>query len=595
MIELKKIQLSNFLSYKNLLFNFEDKNLCLIVGTNGSGKSSIPSAVTWALFGRTQKGLQADQVIRWDSDGDCFVILNLVIDGTPCTIARSRGGSNEIILKIGEKSIDGTNTEKQKAIETLLGASFSTFINVTFFSQGKVKFLGEITDTEKKELFKRILDLEQFDRAYKLAGNRELKIYEEIQILYNQETKIQHNIDLTQQEYNFKKASSERFESDNKDKIKELTEVLEVIRNSQTANIEQKRELINKIAQIEKTLERDIGTEFREIQNKLSAAQTNVDIINIKLNELGRENICPTCGRPWDEDEHLTERVNKIEDLKKKLITAQKLLDKIINNYDTKAKEYDEWNKTKEWNTRLSILLETINKEEVNQQEEIKDIKEKLDFLNRTENPFPKDLITIKGIIDNSKKSLKELEDRISELQKEKNLISEVEEIFSKRGAISFIIENYFNMLSEKANYYLGLLNADISLEITAQTETKAGDKRESIDIKIQKGEQQTSYENLSDGERQRVNLVLLFAVYNLCRSLSVCDCDTLFLDEVLDLSLDNEAQEFVIELLKILQERERIPHILVISHAEGVKNQFSQILSVSKINGESKIDETNS
>jgi len=122
----------------------------------------------------------------------------------------------------------------------------------------------------------------------------------------------------------------------------------------------------------------------------------------------------------------------------------------------------------------------------------------------------------------------------------------------------------------------------------------KSGEIRESIDLETQIEGRKATYEALSDGQRQKFNLVLTFSIHSLCRALGTASFDTLFLDEVLDLSLDDEAKEFTVELLQLMQREEGIDHIIVISHAPEIMARFErhQILHVTVGEGGSVINE---
>lgn len=602
MIKLQQLHLKNFLSYRELDFDFSDKSLAILIGDNGAGKSTIPSAVAWALFGRTQKGLQGDEVVNWDAKKNCVVMLKLDINDLECEVIRYRKyekleNPNDLHLHLGDKEIKGTPTEKQKVLTEALGSDFQTFINTTFFSQGKVKFIGEVTDTDRKALFKSILDLGRFDVAYARTNEYIVLLEAELAAIQNRETDLLTGIRLIEQEHNHILEMSNQFEATKEAQLTDyrhrMAELEGKIRDQDnSAGWLKEAELL------EDATKEDIPALRTAVEARLSGIEVEKrigeDIIlstEADLNCILEKGICPTCKRPFDNEEIIKEKEDLIKSLRAKMGKIKKL------HMETAGESIMLRKKEREYHDNLRKLdvikteLQQLDTSVGDLQTGIKHLRELEQGLISQENPYPGALEVVENKLDVERDKLEEVQKGIEQYKEEMKLLGEVKEIYSKRGVVSFIMENYFKFLSSKANYYLSMLDSDITININAQKKTKKGDLREEITIEIQKGGRKALYENLSDGERQRTNLVLLLSIFCLCRSINISNFDTLFLDEVLDLSLDADGKSFIVELLNDIKVNEGIPHILVISHSPEIKERFQEVLHVRNVDGNSIIE----
>jgi DNA repair exonuclease SbcCD ATPase subunit len=116
-------------------------------------------------------------------------------------------------------------------------------------------------------------------------------------------------------------------------------------------------------------------------------------------------------------------------------------------------------------------------------------------------------------------------------------------------------------------------------LDVVPQKELKTGTLKEEIDISIVVSGRRVNYWGLSDGQRQKVNISLLLALYKLCKERGVNPFDFMLLDEVLDLSLSEGGCSDVITLLHDINHE--IHTIVVISHKDSIKNDFAHLVDV--------------
>jgi DNA repair exonuclease SbcCD ATPase subunit len=188
---LLKLEAENYKSFEHVEIDFNDKGLVCVLGntddplspSNGAGKSTIRSAITWCWFGKNNAGQKADAVLSWFNPRNCSVktILCTAINGAnlknKVEITRYRNHDkfeNQIhILIDGKNSHYSDNDEAQKTIDAILGFNydlFSLLLTAGANTRKMVSFV-QMTDAERKEFMDYLLDLEYINNAKELVAN----------------------------------------------------------------------------------------------------------------------------------------------------------------------------------------------------------------------------------------------------------------------------------------------------------------------------------------------------------------------------------------------------------------------------------------
>jgi exonuclease SbcC len=160
-----RLQLSGFLSYRDPVeLDFSGFNLACISGQNGAGKSSLLDAMTWALFGQARK--RDESVVNLQSTA-AEVTFTFEYENNKYRVMRSLTRGKTTILEF--QIFDGndwrpltehTNRETQARIEKVLRLDYDTFINVSFFLQGRADQFAQQVPARRKEILGNILGLE---------------------------------------------------------------------------------------------------------------------------------------------------------------------------------------------------------------------------------------------------------------------------------------------------------------------------------------------------------------------------------------------------------------------------------------------------
>lgn len=259
-MKILSVSASNFASYKQLDFQFDNHGLCLIAGPTGSGKSTLCDLIPYALFGRTAKDGVADDVIAWNSNAETSVTIQ--IEGM--TIFRSRKPNDLWYIKY-EDIQHGSETrgkdlkDTQKQIDNLLGITYETYMAGAYFHEfSKTASFFTTTAKNRRDICEQIVDLSMAKnlQAKLVIEGKDLqvkmsKLSTELQdtrvsLKYANKTLFQYS--LTNKNFDAQKDREisrlidavEEFEQNKKLKIKALNEEL----SKDLVNLQKHRDLL---------------------------------------------------------------------------------------------------------------------------------------------------------------------------------------------------------------------------------------------------------------------------------------------------------------------------------------------------------------
>ena len=144
-------------------------------------------------------------------------------------------------------------------------------------------------------------------------------------------------------------------------------------------------------------------------------------------------------------------------------------------------------------------------------------------------------------------------------------------------GVKSKIIKKYLPLINQQVNRYLQMMEFYINFTLDEEF-------NETVQSPIH---EDFSYASFSEGEKQRIDLALLFTWREVARMKNSVNCNLMILDEIFDSSLDSSGTE---EFLKIIQFVVKDANIFVISHKAGLEDRFESVIRFEKIKGFSRI-----
>jgi len=327
----------------------------------------------------------------------------------------------------------------------------------------------------------------------------------------------------------------------------------------------------DKLSLLEKQLKSASGSSDRlkklgQLKGKISQKVSTIT----KEHKFFTENtVCPTCTQSLEE----TFRINKIVDAQnkaKELQSGYKELEEAIE--EEEKREHHFLSLSKEVTdlthgiSQNNIRINGLQKQIQNLESEIQTITEQLKNRNSEHEKLEK----IK----------KDLQLTYDELSEKKNLIQYHDFSYSllkDSGVKSKIIKKYLPLINQQVNRYLQML--DFYINFTLDEEFN-----ETVQSPIH---EDFSYSSFSEGEKQRIDLALLFAWREVAKFKNSTNTNLMILDEVFDSSLDGFGTE---DFLKIIRFVIKDSNIFIISHKNGMEDRFESVLRFEKVKGFSRM-----
>jgi len=563
MITLETLYWNNCFSYGP--DNFLDLTTDLvtqIVGTNGTGKSSIPLIIEEALYNKNSKGIKkADIPNRFIGEGYDITLTLSKDEDKYVIIINRKSGVKATLLKNDEDISSHTATETFKTIQEIIGVDFKTFSQLVYQSTtASLQFLTA-TDTNRKKFLIDLLQLENYITLFELFKDNSKAISTEISSISGKLSTIEKwlkNNNLTDTtilpmlDITISTESDEKAFHKLKTEIENISEKNKKISRNNSYKQALKGLPIEEAQKIEGTEKKSYEDQQKEL-GALSGAVTGLKKFLEKVNNLGDE--CPTCEQEIPPEF----KMSLIEDTETELSELRvkgRALQEFIQETRSVNAKIDYRNKIeREWKDLYNSIDQTLpanildekfltrNLKEVSQR--ISEAKSEIKKIEKENAKRLENNTRIKVIQEQKDLYLVELEELESSLKDLEVTLSNLEVLkktFSTNGLVAYKIENLVKELEDMVNHYLGelsdgrftlefvILNDKLNVEIT--------DSGNVIDILA-----------LSSGELARVNTATLLAIRKLMSSISKSKINILFLDEVINV-LDEVGREKLVEVL---------------------------------------------
>src|ERR1041384_2512107 len=178
------LRISGFLSYHDAVeLDFTKFEFACISGANGAGKSSLLDSITWSLFGEA-RGKSSDVINLHQDVKAAEVVLTFQHEDNTYRVQRTLPRNKNTLLEFQVRTQTGwkpltekTTRETQARIEQTLRLDFDTFVNASFFLQGKADQFTQQNATRRKEVLSNILGLEMWEQ-YKNRSAEKRKLIE---------------------------------------------------------------------------------------------------------------------------------------------------------------------------------------------------------------------------------------------------------------------------------------------------------------------------------------------------------------------------------------------------------------------------------
>jgi len=570
MIIFKQVSWKNFLSTgDNPTTVFFDRSpTTLIIGENGSGKSTVLDALTFGLFGKPFRGINKSQLINTINEKGLLVEIDFSIGKKQFKIRRGVKPNLFEIIQNG-KLLDQTANVRdyQEYLEkVILKLNYKSFTQIVVLGSSTFEPFMQLKQSDRRTIVEDLLDIRIFSTMNGILKqkNSELKndmgTLEIEKGLYNQKIKIQQDyIEKLNEDSDSiisqKEKEIKQFES----KRKIATGTLASL-NSEIGTLGKK--ILNEDSEKKKS------SEYEKVQSQIELKLHNAEK---ELEFYENNSTCSTCKQVID-DEFKKE---KLIDISKKIDDKKDGLDKLQTEIDSLEKTLKEYRK--------------IGEKLVEKHKEIVVIQSKIDSFGDNIERTQKEINSFKDKkkVDNSQEDeLKTLKENLEEclqdyakLSEQKTIHGYAYELLRDSGIKTKIIRQYVPIINKYVNRYLNELDFLINFSIDENfNETIQSQYRDEF-----------SYSSFSEGEKMRIDLALLFTWRMVAKLKNSVNTNLLILDEVFDSSLDADGTD---AFLKILNTLDKNTNVFVISHkGEILYDKFYSTIKFVKEKNFSKIE----
>ena len=583
MIRIQDLTVKNFMSVGNTTqaVDFNKQQLTLVLGENldqggddsgsrnGTGKTTIINALSYALYGQALTNIRRDNLVNKTNNKGMLVTLAFTKNGKDYRIERGRK-PNTLKFYIDQKEQEltdesqGDSRKTQGDINDLLGMSHDMFKHIVALNTYTEPFLA-LKPNDQRAIIEQLLGItilsEKADllrEATKITRDKLTEENARIQAITNSNDKIKENIERL---HSRKKAWIAQNKQD-RDKLEKA------IRELEQLDIDSELEDHEKLKTWEENSKHltNLRKERATVERALEQADNNVNKLGKQLDELETAK-CYACGQDLHDDK-LEEMKDKLQkdygdahvyqtSMAEKMQKVEKLIED-IGELDSKPNTFYETAKEAYQHRSNVDSLKQSLKEKT---DELDPYTEQIDDLEKT---------AIQEVNCEAVNELNDTKDHQDFLYK---LLTNKDSFIRKK-----IIDQNLAYLNNRLTHYLDRLQLPHTVVF-----------KNDLTVEITQLGQDLDFDNLSRGERNRLILGLSWAFRDVWESLYQ-NINLLFIDELVDSGMDANGVENAIAVLKKMG-RERQKNIYLISHKEELASRVTNVLKVIKENGFTSYD----
>lgn len=571
MIIFQSLKWKNFLSTGNSWTEVDltQDSSTLIVGHNGAGKSTLLDALSFALFGKAHRNISKAQLVNSINNKGTSVEVTFTVSGSQYRIVRGiKPNVFEIWKDGGVINQDSHAKEYQKILEqNIIKLNHKSFHQIVVLGSGSFIPFMQLNSVQRRGVIEDLLDINVFSKMNNLLKEQQSFLRDEIK-------DATHAIEVIKAKIDSHKKYIRDIKSINSDHREEKLKLIADIQDEITIVQSKNSELSTKV---ESTLP-TANEQSARLTSKISElekfkAKFNADAKNIvkDVRFFEANSTCPTCTQSITEetkDLHVVEGKRKSRELQTAIdqadesiqSTSQKLLS--VTSIIDECRGYQTEIHTN--NQSIMMFQASINRT----QEE----------LSRLNNSVDLDQAGVElDLLVESRDSTIEVKLTKNEQYSYNQVVAAM---LKDTGIKTKIIKQYIPVINQLVNQYLQTLDFFVHFNLDENfTETIRSRHRDAF-----------SYDSFSEGEKQRIDLALLFTWRMIAKMKNSVATNLLILDETFDSSLDYEGVD---NLMKIIYTLGDDTNVFVISHKGDIldgkfknKLEFFKEKNFSKIKG---------
>jgi DNA repair exonuclease SbcCD ATPase subunit len=576
MLKIKNITVKNFMSVGNVTqaITFDDAGLTLVLGNNldlggdgsrnGTGKTTIVNALSYALYGNALYNIRKDNLVNKTNNKQMLVTVDFEKDGIEYRIERGRKPN---VFRFMVNNTDTTNTdemqgegrESQAVIERILGMTHTMFKHICALNTYTEPFLS-MRANDQKDMIEQLLGITQLSEK---AETLKEQVKASKDGIVEETHRIRANEEANERIANSIKDVERRRKVWADRNVKDIEDMETDLRSLNAINIEDELKahadfevFNNKRTQID-----TLNSEISRLETAMSREQKRLDKAQKDL-DTTQDHKCHACGQEIHDDQHdkmVAEKTELVEESVRHLASDTEQ----INEYKSALKDIGELG-------IAPILHYNSINDAYEHQTKINSLESSIQEKQSMDDPYEDQIQGLKET------GLQEIDwgevNRLTELKDHQDFLMKL--LTSKDSFIrKKIIEQNLQFLNTRLEYYITRLG--LPHEVQFQSD---------LTVSIVQLGQDLDFDNLSRGERNRLILGLSWAFRDVFESMNH-PINLVCIDELVDSGMDTIGVESALSVLKKM-ERDRHKNILLISHRDELVGRVNSVLQVTKENG---------
>jgi len=570
MIHFKSCKWQNFLSTGNdpIEILLDKSPTTLIIGQNGAGKSTLLDALSFALFNKPHRDINKNQLINSINGKKTLVEVEFKIGNQDFKVVRGIKPARFEIWQNNNMINQAANARDfQRFLEqNILKLNHKSFHQVVVLGSSSFIPFMQLPAWSRRSVIEDLLDINIFSKMNTLLKERNSKIKDEL-------VDINHRIDLLKTKITGQNKYIKDLQSLNQDQIEKKRDSIKIHKKEIKETFEESK----KLGQNLETLLKEEDKRYKNTNDEMSNLRAHDLQHTSKIKELVVQarffednDHCPTC----DQDIEEKQKETNLKEIKKSAAEVQQdktILSKQID--DAKAELQDIQNKVNQLRQKQQKI--NSNNEKITVlQKEIDRVQKEITQLSSASG----DVSKAKKELTSSRQSKEDITEKKLEYVEERTYNEVIGEMLKDTGIKTKVIKQYLPVMNRLINQYLQILDFFVAFHLDENfNETIRSRHRDSF-----------NYSSFSEGEKQRIDLSLLFTWRQVAKMKNSAATNLLVLDETFDSSLDHDGIE---SLTKILSTLEDGTNVFIISHKGDIlENKFRSKIEFFKSKNFSKI-----
>jgi DNA repair exonuclease SbcCD ATPase subunit len=545
MIHFSKLRWKNFLStgdtFIEILF---DKNpTTLIIGENGSGKSTMLDALCFSLFGKPFRTIKKQQLINSINERGTVVEVEFNI-GRKNFLVRRGIKPNIFDIHVDNEILEQNANVRdfQEFLEKhVLKLNYKSFTQIVVLGSSSFVPFMQLKTFDRRSIIEDLLDITIFSSMNQVLKNYAVETRDDLQVNYTDVGLVENKIELKKDYIEQLKNKTNQIVEQNKKEVLKNEEQKKSLRSEidkLNKEVEQLLKQIEDLPEVEKNRVK-LDKYSSSIEHKCSQEEKHVSFY-------GENDDCPTCKQ------HINDEFKQqaIQEHEEEIEKYKQALDEIGRQH----------NKLQQRHSDIQQLQTQVNDLQSQSQKKFSS----LDAIEQYITKIEKDIEDIQT----DQLSLQEKREELIERQATQDV---AKHILQDTGIKTIIVKQYLPIMNKLINKYLADMNFFASFNL---------DENFNEDIRSRYRDD-FSYANFSEGEKSRIDLSLLFTWRAVAKLKNSTNTNILIMDEVFDSSLDGDGVE---NLMKILNRLDKKTNIFIISHkGDQLFDKFTSVIKFEK------------